>query len=64
MNIRDYLPENGDEATGTAQGKVEKGLLTRTRMRMKVDNITWDEFLTAACQAYLEEPIPKRKVVK
>lgn len=59
MKITDYLPYNPAEV-GLVQGKVEKDLLRRVRERMKKEKVGWDQFLTAACKAYLEEPVRKK----
>lgn len=61
MKINDFLPQNGTGETLLAQGKVEKKLLQRTREKMKRNKIGWDEFMTAACKAYLAETEPAKK---
>jgi hypothetical protein len=60
MKIQDYLPTAGPQDTKLIQGKVDKDLRKKTREKLKRENVSWDQFMTAACKAYLSEPVPKK----
>lgn len=60
MKIHDYLPEISTEETALVQGNVAKSLHKSVREKMKKEKITWDQLVTAACQAYLSEK-PNKK---
>ncbi len=55
MSIHNYLPQKSKD-TVLVQGKVDKELRKKTAQKMKSNSVTWDEFLTAACKAYLDNP--------
>lgn len=59
--MTDFLKmDEGKPAKAAVQGYVEPELRAQVLEQMKADKkagikITWDEFLTAACKAYLSE---------
>lgn len=62
-SIMKHLPVKSEKGS-LIQGRIDKELRSLVSVRLKQNNLTWDEFLKAACLAFLEDSGKKKEVSK
>lgn len=55
MSIRKHLPPRAKDSYTSLQVKMEAAVVDEVKMYMKLDEISWNQLLTACFQKYLEE---------